>query len=52
MVAATLPVNTAIKASKVDILIAQVPSKANSVCGYPPPMAKKQNLHCLMVIID
>ena len=50
--AAALPVNTATRASKVEILIAQVPSEANSVCGYPPPLPEKQNLRLLMVVID
>jgi hypothetical protein len=51
-VAAALPVNTTTRASKVEILIARVPSEASSVCGYPPPMVGKQNLRLLMVVID
>jgi hypothetical protein len=51
-VAARLPLNTATKTSKVDILIALIPSMARSVWRYLPPLAEKQNLHSLMMGIE
>jgi hypothetical protein len=44
--------NTATKASRVEILIALIPSMARSVSRYLPPLVEKQNLHCLMMGIE
>ncbi|CAI8741124.1 hypothetical protein EMIT0P12_10188 [Pseudomonas sp. IT-P12] len=52
VVTAALPVNTATRANQVGILIAQLPSGADSVCAYLPPLPEKQNLRLLMVAIN